>query len=72
MVFASREEEIDYLRDELEKLEGRDLQKAVGRGDSASPEAGRRRRRGRRADVYDESGSDEEESDGRRRSTSRA
>ena len=68
MVFATREEEIDYLRDELERA-GYD-ESSNQRWDEAT--LGRVRKlklleeeapRRRRADVYDESGSDEEESD---------
>ena len=68
MVFASREEEIDFLRDELERA-GYD-ESSNQKWDEAT--LGRVRKlklleeeapRRRRADVYDESGSDEEESD---------
>ena len=68
MVFATREEEIDYLRDELERA-GYD-ESSNQKWDEAT--LGRVRKlklleeeapRRRRADVYDESGSDEEESD---------
>ena len=68
MVFATREEEIDYLRDELERAgydEGSNQkwdEATLGRVRKLKlleEEAPRRRR----ADVYDESGSDEEESD---------
>ena len=68
MVFATREEEIDYLRDELERA-GYD-ESSNQRWDEAT--LGRVRKlklleeeapRRRRADVYDESGSDEEESE---------
>ena len=68
MVFATREGEIDYLRDELEKA-GYD-ETSNQKWDEAT--LGRVRKlklleeeapRRRRADVYDESGSDEEESD---------
>ena len=68
MVFATREEEIDYLRDELERA-GYD-EASHQKWDEAT--LGRVRKlklleeeapRRRRADVYDESGSDEEESD---------
>ena len=68
MVFATREEEIDYLRDELERAgydEGSNQkwdEATLGRVRKLrqlEEEAPRRRR----ADVYDESGSDEEESD---------
>jgi len=68
MVFATREEEIEYLRDELERA-GYD-EASNQKWDEAT--LGRARKlklleeeapRRRRADVYDESGSDEEESD---------
>ena len=68
MVFATREEEIDYLRDELERA-GYD-ESSNQKWDEAT--LGRVRKlklleeeapRRRRADVYDASGSDEEESD---------
>ena len=68
MVFATREEEIDYLRDELERA-GYD-ESSNQKWDEAT--LGRVRKlklleeeapRRRRADVYDESGSDEEESE---------
>ena len=68
MVFATREEEIDYLRDELERAGYDETSKKqwdeatlgrVRKLRQLEEEAPRRRR----ADVYDESGSDEEESD---------
>ena len=68
MVFATREEEIDFLRDELERA-GYD-ESSNQKWDEAT--LGRVRKlklleeeapRRRRADVYDDSGSDEEESD---------
>ena len=68
MVFASRREEIDYLRDELDKA-GYD-ETSQKQWDEATLGRVRKLRqleeeapRRRRADVYDESGSDEEESD---------
>ena len=70
MVFATREEEIDYLRDELERA-GYD-ESSNQRWDEATLGRVRKLRqleeeapRRRRADVYDDSGSedDEEESE---------